>query len=171
MGRYEPLTRFLEACRDGETRMMFREIENILERPLPSSARRHQPWWANTTSHSQADSWMRVGWRTGQVDLSREQVVFRRDDPPPTLPHSPTPAARPAQAIIEVDPGCLTGGAIRLLEDLSEEKCCSFAEAVVDILNATALERRRQLLDRFPFVAGPSSVDSVDLIREDRDAR
>ena len=40
MSRYEPLTRYLEARREMEAPLTFREVEAILHRSLPDSARR-----------------------------------------------------------------------------------------------------------------------------------
>jgi hypothetical protein len=70
-----------------------------------------------------------------------------------------------------VSRAALRGGAIRLLEDFSEAHGGGLADAVVGILNGLVLERRRQLLERFPKTGAPSPVDSAELIRRDRDAR
>lgn len=45
---------------------------------LPLSARDHRPWWANDRSHSQARAWMEAGWKTTNVDMAAETLVFRR---------------------------------------------------------------------------------------------
>lgn len=78
-GKYVPLARHLlnaQVTRQN-IKLSFREIENILETPLPASARKYRPWWGNETSgHVQAAAWLSVGWRVGNVDLQDEVVIF-----------------------------------------------------------------------------------------------
>jgi hypothetical protein len=78
--KYEPLGRHLAGVRFSEWRASFSEIEAILCFPLPRSARTYAAWWGNdSTSHTQAAAWLDVGWRTEQVEIGGERVVFRRD--------------------------------------------------------------------------------------------
>jgi hypothetical protein len=57
--------------------MTFREIEAVIGRPLPASARRHRPWWANdATGHAHARAWLDAGYRTEEVDMAGEKLVF-----------------------------------------------------------------------------------------------
>ena len=79
-GRYKPLTTYLTASPHPLVRLRFSELERILGASLPASARAHRPWWANS-SHSQAMSWLAVGWRVDAVDLRGETVTFRRTGP------------------------------------------------------------------------------------------
>lgn len=72
---------------------------------------------------------------------------------------------------IVIDPAFLRGGAIRMLEDYRDSEGGSLADAVVGLLNAMALERRRQLIDWFRANSPRVPGDSTALIREDRDAR
>jgi hypothetical protein len=58
-----------------------------------------------------------------------------------------------------------------LLEDYRDAEGGSLADAVVGLLNAMALERRRQLVDWFRANSPKVPGDSAELIREDRDAR
>jgi hypothetical protein len=179
--KYEPLRRHLASVVSDRTRLSFAEIEGILRFNLPNSARQYAPWWANTGgSHIQADAWMSVGWRTSQVDVAGEKVTFERSiqrsasvAPPPepraAVEHSSAPFAR--DDMIVVSRAALRGGAIRLLEEFSEAHGVSLADSIAGMLNAMVVERRRQLLERFPMTGPPSAVDSADLIREDRDAR
>ena len=81
-GKYAPLHDFLRAHAQREWRTTFREIEGILGFRLPNSARIHRPWWANQGQgggHSHALAWEMAGWRTAEVDLSGETLVFRRE--------------------------------------------------------------------------------------------
>jgi hypothetical protein len=80
VSKYDPLQRHLESVHDDEIKMRFEEIESVLGRSLPASARRHRPWWANETggSHTHARAWLNAGRRTRDVDLRGEIVVFHR---------------------------------------------------------------------------------------------
>ncbi len=171
--RYEPLTRHLESRQAGDVRMTFREIERVLNRGLPMSARRHQAWWANTTSHSHADSWLRIGWRTHDLDLAGERVAFARGERGRARQGAPDEprAGESREDTIQLRRHALTGAARRLLEAHAAARGCSQAEAVAELLARAAAETKRQSLERFPLDGERSAVDSADLIREDRDAR
>ncbi len=56
-------------------------MEDILGFRLPDSARSHSAWWENEEegSHVQAKEWRKSGWRTAEINLTGETVVFRRD--------------------------------------------------------------------------------------------
>ena len=60
--------------------MSFVEIERIIGGPLPASARRYRPWWANEQrgTHIHARAWMGAGRRTANVDLNAGTVDFVR---------------------------------------------------------------------------------------------
>jgi len=173
MSRYEPLTRYLEGRREAEAPMTFKDIEAILHRSLPPSARLHQPWWANTTTHSHADAWMRVGWKTRQVDLAGQRVVFVREaDVARPAPQAASPGrGSPSPDAIIVRMESLSTAARGLLERHMAENGASASQVVSDILHQAATDRKRRILEQFPLVGVRSDVDSVDLIREDRDAR
>jgi hypothetical protein len=59
-------------------RLTFVEIERLIGRPLPASARKHQAWWANSPSQVLGRTLMPIGWRTAGVDLAAQSVEFRR---------------------------------------------------------------------------------------------
>jgi hypothetical protein len=57
--------------------MTFQEVESVIGGPLPASARKHRPWWANdATGHAHARAWLEAGYRTGDVDMTGEKLVF-----------------------------------------------------------------------------------------------
>ena len=171
MSFYEPLSRFLEGSAEGEVALSFEEVEAILDRDLPPSARKHQAWWANTPSHSHADSWLRLNWKTAKVDLAGERVVFAKNG-----------RARPrSKAVGRVDSGTmrtsvivdihsLSWAARRLIGDYAEE-LGDMSSAVARALHEAAIARRRRLIDAFPLTGVKSDIDSVDLIREARRGR
>ena len=76
--RYDPLRAYLAERTDRVVRLSFGEIERILGGPLPASARRHRPWWANerSGSHVHASAWIGAGRRTANVDLNAAMVDF-----------------------------------------------------------------------------------------------
>jgi hypothetical protein len=80
-GKYAPLFDHLETLRRSEWPATFVEIEAILGFSLPDSARIHRPWWANQGErggHSHALAWEMAGWKTSQVDMVNEQLVFAK---------------------------------------------------------------------------------------------
>lgn len=76
--RYEGLRVYLSQRSEPVVRLSFADIENIIGGPLPASARRYRPWWANEQSgtHVHARSWLDVGRRTTNVDLNAATADF-----------------------------------------------------------------------------------------------
>lgn len=78
MGKYEPLTRFLEARFTAEVPMSFKEIERVLGTPLPPS-KQYPAWWSNNPSNNvMTKAWLEAGFQTERVDIGGERLVFRR---------------------------------------------------------------------------------------------
>lgn len=75
--KYAPLSAALASSSSPLT-VTFADVEYILGVPMPSSARRHRPWWANDTSHTQAISWLSEGWQVQAVDMGAERVTFSK---------------------------------------------------------------------------------------------
>jgi hypothetical protein len=80
MSKYEPLQHFLRSQREPVVTLTFTQIESILGRELPASARRYRPWWANEEAgtHVHARAWLDVGRRSTNVDLNNGSVDFVR---------------------------------------------------------------------------------------------
>lgn len=90
MSKYEPLPQFLMRSERSVQRLSFSEIERILGFKLPKSAFEHEAWWSNNaTGHSHAQAWLKLGWRTEEVDLSGRKVTFRRADQAPGQKRDP----------------------------------------------------------------------------------
>ena len=86
-GKYASLYRHLCSRPGTRWRASFSEVEEILGFELPKSARVHRPWWANQkrdAGHSHALSWQAAGWKTQEVDLETELLVFARETAMPT---------------------------------------------------------------------------------------
>ena len=72
--------------------MTFQQIEAVIGGPLPASARRHRPWWANDArGHAHAHAWLGEGYRTEEVNMQSEKLVFARA---PGLVRGPSAAGR-----------------------------------------------------------------------------
>jgi len=77
--KYDPLRGYLRQQTRSRVAMTFRQIEAVIGGPLPASARKHRPWWANdATGHAHANAWLEAGYRTEQVDMDGEKLVFVR---------------------------------------------------------------------------------------------
>ena len=79
MGKYEPLTHYLENQPEEIWDAGFSDVERVLGFALPRSAHDYPAWWANQEpGHSQTRGWRDAGWETSQVDLAAKKVRFRR---------------------------------------------------------------------------------------------
>ena len=76
--KYRRLSELLDGSESKSVTLTFNEIEKIVGFTLPESAREHRAFWANTTTHSIALSWLSVGYKTVDVDIINEIIVFER---------------------------------------------------------------------------------------------
>lgn len=158
MSVYAPLERRLANAGHDAVTLSFDEIERLLGRKLPQSAydeRIKRQWWANTDTHSQARAWLKVG-RKARLNVAENQVTFIRDDA--------------AQALSVTDTA-LTPAARQMLRVVARDRGVDTSAAIAILLNETARNRRDAVLDWFDKNARSSASSSVDLVREDRDAR
>lgn len=78
--KYDPLSRHIAKLAGDEWRARFSDIENVLGFKLPASARRYPAWWENDSKgHPHAGAWLKNGWKTTEVDLAGERLIFRRE--------------------------------------------------------------------------------------------
>ena len=76
---YAPLGAYLRGAAADEVGLTFGQVEAILGRRLPRSARTDRSWWANQTGgREQARAWLNAGWRVGSCSLREEMVTFAR---------------------------------------------------------------------------------------------
>jgi len=78
---YQPLSKYLEKQNSAgisEVKLSFQEIENIIKRELPPSARTYENWWVNSHKEKgrQCSAWLDYGWKKEEVKLKEEYVVF-----------------------------------------------------------------------------------------------
>jgi hypothetical protein len=79
VSKYAPLGSYLAVQYSSRVQLGFGEIERVLGFSLPASARKHRPWWANAAGNNPAArAWLDQGFRTEQVDLAKETLVFAR---------------------------------------------------------------------------------------------
>ncbi len=87
MSKYESLGQFLKSRREGLVPMTFIEIEKIIGAPLPPSAHKHRPWWSNNGDNSALTrAWLEAGFKSEQVDMAAQRLVFRRVGPAKAAP-------------------------------------------------------------------------------------
>lgn len=81
MKKYAPLEKYLESKGFDSVPMTFSEIESIIGDQLPPSARAHRAWWSNNPTNSVITyAWLAAGYKTTNVNLEGEKVVFRKQD-------------------------------------------------------------------------------------------
>lgn len=77
-GKYAALQEYLINNEGYEITLTLDEIEEILGCSLPDSARKHRPWWANTRSHSHANSWIDAGYEVTEVNMPTSIKFIKR---------------------------------------------------------------------------------------------
>lgn len=88
MGLYDPLREHLSGRGAVEVPMTFAEIETVIGRSLPASARKHRAWWSNNPANSVITrAWLDAGYQTERVDMASRKLVFRK-----SAPEAPPPA-------------------------------------------------------------------------------
>jgi hypothetical protein len=77
---YEPLRAYLASRTEPVVHMTFAQVESVLGRALPASARKHRPWWANERAgtHVHARAWLDAGRKAMRVDINAGTVDFVR---------------------------------------------------------------------------------------------
>ena len=76
--KYRFLSDFLHESNQVRIKLSYSEIEDILKFKLPDSALTHRTFWANTTSHSIALSWLSVNYEVVEANLEERYVVFEK---------------------------------------------------------------------------------------------
>jgi len=167
--KYEPLLRFLQARFDAVSiRLSFAEIDEVLGFQLPRSARDHQAWWSNTRQgHSHAAAWLDAGWRTAMLDLPGQRITFVKSSADALSEGPGAPFER--EAVVTMKD--LSPAALLMIDNHVLEHGGDRASASATLLDELAMGRRKAMLDWFKQALPPTGADSVDLIREDRDAR
>lgn len=164
---YLPLEQHIRRDATPQLRMTYAQIEAVLGRPLPPSARNDRvkrQWWANTETHTQAKAWLANG-RKAKLDVQTDTVTFNKVDDgiQPTLPTCSDDIVMPL--------AMLQPATLRLIDDFVEERGVDRAAALAELVNSAALRHRRESLAWFAANTKASGVTSADIIRADRDGR
>ena len=79
--KYQPLTDYLVRQDGDQVTLSLRELEMILQFPLPVSARLRS-WWVDTTLRApHARAWRTAGWKVAAVNFGTQTVRFVRANP------------------------------------------------------------------------------------------
>ncbi len=80
MAKYEPLTKIFgdSARTEGVAILSFTQIEGLMVKALPMSARRRRPRWGNDSYRVQPVAGQGAGWRVFNVDMARRVVTSIR---------------------------------------------------------------------------------------------
>jgi hypothetical protein len=82
MSQYDPLRVWLDGKPNQKVNASFGELEAVLRKRFPRTARNRRQWWANerfvTSKHVQCLAWLEAGFSVEQVDLANEIVTFVR---------------------------------------------------------------------------------------------
>ena len=79
--KYHKLYSHLCNLAEQEWPTSFRKVEAIVGFGLPKSAYIHRAWWANEmgeTSYTHSLAWRAAGWKTAEVDMKAQSLLFRR---------------------------------------------------------------------------------------------
>jgi hypothetical protein len=86
MGKYAPIRSFLQQRAADFVPMTFAEIERVLGFKLPKS-KNLPAWWSNNpTNNVMTNEWLAAGYKTEQVDIAGEKLVFKRSRPAAAKP-------------------------------------------------------------------------------------
>jgi hypothetical protein len=79
VAKYALLESHLRTQPWDELPMTFSDIERVIGSKLPPAAHRHRAWWSNNPANNvMTKAWLNAGFRSEQVDLDGQRVVFRR---------------------------------------------------------------------------------------------
>lgn len=166
MSIYDPLRDRLSSLRVTAVRMRFADIEEIIGRELPPSARKYPAWWGNNDQGGKRHSvaWLHAGWRVEDLGLEMEEVSFVRKNEPTA------PVIFQAQFETLISADWVTAGEITL----SQQGVLNFpkapAKAGVYRFRFLGGERHRcyigesaNLHGRFGFYRRPGSTQATNL--------
>lgn len=162
MSVYSPLRERLANAGPAPVTLTFEEIERLLGRKLPPSARDDRikrQWWANTDTHAQARAWLLAG-RKARLSARDNRVTF-------VLESS-------REETLRIEEEALTPAARHLVRETARVWGDDRSAAAAALLNEAAKAKRLAVLDEMDRIRSRtvySEISSVDLIREDRDAR
>jgi hypothetical protein len=168
VSNYVLLANHLETVGTETWPTTFGEIEKIVGRKLPPSAYRHRPWWSNNTANSAMTRiWIRAGWKTEQVDMAAQKLVFRRAR---NFDKTSLVTSKPTLTITLRNPETYQYLRTRAMQTVQsvEQVACDIIERNAKPSLAEKLATAASILK-----AGPKlhDQDVVQMIRDDRNER
>lgn len=104
---YMPLKRWFARQQQASITLTFKEVESILKRQLPESAKKYTAkWYTRPDQNAMAEAWQTEGYKMHKLDLQNEKVTFHRNDDRVShfsLPHWLTAKKIPDTACAELD--------------------------------------------------------------------
>lgn len=167
MSKYEPLSRFLNDQPSSVCTLSFEQIEELIDAALPSGARKSSGWWRNHQGRAQAHAWMSVGWKAIPTPRSIAPVVFERINIGRGGRKITSDKSKTTQVLVRK----IDQHVVAALKQMAKSKGKSLEQELRDILTLAARPRGADLLaemDRIRAMSPYSSVDSTDILREDR---
>jgi hypothetical protein len=73
---WSDLTEYLRSSNARRIVLTFAEIERIIGRPLPESARKYRPLWANSKAGNYSRHWMNAGYMSTSVEVPSGSMAF-----------------------------------------------------------------------------------------------
>ena len=78
ISKYQPLTDYLQKCRQETCTLTFERIEELLDFPLPQSAYQYTVWWMNT-NQTTCRHWLKAGYIITQYSMDQQYAVFQKN--------------------------------------------------------------------------------------------
>ncbi len=181
MSRYGKLKDYLDASKDVSLDLTFQQIEQILGRPLPPSARSHRAWWSNNGDNNvMTRAWLAAGYETENVDMVNETLTF-------AYRAKPQAQKMRVDTSLKVEDWASPGFVYQTMKKHTQLQLSPKAQEwlnmmrpdegdrekfVIDSIEAmVAKAKRKAVIEKYSGLKIGAGSDSVDLIREDRDGR
>jgi hypothetical protein len=186
--KYQVLTDWFQSQDGSMVDLNFRQIESILSFPLPKSARTYREWWANSQSgHVQSRGWLDANWQVDTADLASQRIRFvklraqSRLETKSRNPSLPDQKGEPLAPIASTKTQQNETNILQKLElsqrarDWLSTRMGNETEFLDQfqtwIEKQAAIAARQSIIDKYASLDNALGSDSVELIREDRDAR
>ncbi len=85
MGKYTPLRDFLIDQEQPVVAMTFRQIEELIGQPLPSSKASRAFWSNNPDNNVMTREWLAAGYLAEAVDVKQGRLTFRKREEYPVM--------------------------------------------------------------------------------------
>lgn len=162
--KYAPLGKYLAKlpASTAEVILTFAEVERIVGRRLPASAREYRVWWANQKGGSRAYHWQDAGFKSA-VNMTRQTVRFYRDA-------SVAPRPLTLQEVVRVVNEGARGRPIGELQEWRKKRHGLMRSAASTVFYADVEEGRRYAfhvggLSELQFNVGFEEADGIEMFR------